>query len=51
MMTEVRMLGEDEQRFRVLFDEHLNAVWRYARRRCPSDAAADDVVTETFAVA
>lgn len=37
--------------FRRLFDEHLDAVWRFARRRCDSTSDADDVAGETFAVA
>jgi RNA polymerase sigma-70 factor (ECF subfamily) len=45
------MADEQAERwFSGLFDEHLSMVWRYARRRCGSDADADDVVAETFGV-
>jgi RNA polymerase sigma-70 factor (ECF subfamily) len=37
--------------FKAMFDQHLPAVWRFARRRCESSADADDVAAETFAVA
>jgi RNA polymerase sigma-70 factor (ECF subfamily) len=43
--------GVDDGGFRRLFDEHMAAVWRYARRRCATSADADDVVAETFAAA
>lgn len=38
-------------RFRSLFDLHLDPVWRFVRRRCGSTEDADEVVAETFAVA
>lgn len=38
-------------RFRSLFDLHLDPLWRFARRRCRSAEDADDVVADTFAVA
>jgi RNA polymerase sigma-70 factor, ECF subfamily len=38
-----------EERFRLLYEEHVEAVRRYALRREP--ALADDVVSETFLVA
>lgn len=40
-----------EEQFRALFDLHLDAVWRFARRRCASAEDADDIASETFAVA
>lgn len=42
---------EDEERFRTLFADHFDPVWRYARRRCETAADADEVASETFAVA
>lgn len=41
----------DDQQFRALFDAHFADLWRFARRRCSSPEAADDVVAEVFAVA
>lgn len=41
----------DDDRFRSLFELHLDPVWRFARRRCATGEDADDVVAETFAVA
>lgn len=41
----------DEQRFRALFEEEFDAIWRYTRRRCGSGQDADDVTAETFAAA
>jgi RNA polymerase sigma-70 factor, ECF subfamily len=41
----------DEDGFRVLFDEHVTELWRFARRRCASATEADDVVADTFLVA
>ena len=41
----------DEGDFRVLVDEHFADLWRFARRRCPSAADADDVVSEALAAA
>lgn len=41
----------DEVAFRGLYDDHLEPVWRFARRRCDSTSDADDVAGETFAVA
>src|ERR1700712_3314159 len=41
---------EQEARFRALFEQHGDAVLRYARRRTTS-AIADDIVAETFLVA
>ena len=38
----------DEQAFCQLFDRHAPALLRYARRRLPSDADAEDVVQQTF---
>ncbi|MEV2278087.1 sigma-70 family RNA polymerase sigma factor [Nocardiopsis sp. NPDC049922] len=40
----------DERAFNALFDEHYDAVYRYARRRVGADHA-DDVASEAFAVA
>lgn len=41
----------DEQRFRILFDEHFADLWQFARRRSGSAHEADDVTAETFGVA
>jgi len=41
----------DDAAFRRLYDDHLDPVWRFARRRCDSTSDADDVAGETFAVA
>lgn len=41
----------DVDAFSALFDQHLPAVWRFARRRCESASDADDVAGETFLVA
>jgi RNA polymerase sigma-70 factor, ECF subfamily len=41
---------ERHERFRRLYDEHGDAVLRYARRRTTPDAA-EDVLAETFVVA
>jgi RNA polymerase sigma-70 factor (ECF subfamily) len=38
-------------RFRRMFDEHHPPVLRYAIRRCPSRAAAEDAAAEVFLVA
>lgn len=40
-----------ESRYRLLFEEHFDDIWRFARRRCDSSHDADDVTAETFAVA
>jgi RNA polymerase sigma-70 factor (ECF subfamily) len=45
------MSTDDEAEFRVLFDEHLADLWRFARRRVGSAADADDIAADTFAVA
>jgi RNA polymerase sigma-70 factor (ECF subfamily) len=37
--------------FQALYDEHRDAVWRYAARRVADLDAADDVTTEVFVVA
>lgn len=49
-------MGQDEHerenhRFRALYDAHYGAVAAYARRRVATDADAQDVVSETFAIA
>jgi RNA polymerase sigma-70 factor (ECF subfamily) len=36
---------------RVLFETHFDDLWRFARRRVETNADADDVTAETFAVA
>lgn len=41
----------DEATFRALADRQLADVWRFARRRCHTAEDADDVASETFAVA
>ncbi|HRW39699.1 MAG: RNA polymerase sigma factor [Acidimicrobiales bacterium] len=41
----------DERRFRALFADHFDRVWRFSRRRCESAADADEVAAETFAIA
>lgn len=51
MDDSTRAHAEDELRFRALFGDHFGDVWRFARRRCPGAAEADDVAAETFAVA
>ncbi len=47
------MAPEDhhEERFRELFADHFDALWRFARRRCEDAADADEVVAEAFAIA
>lgn len=40
---------DDAERFRGVFDGHVDAIVRYARRRVDADAA-DDVVAEVFLV-
>ena len=40
-----------EERFREFFAAHFADVWRFARRRTESDAEADDIAAEAFAVA
>jgi RNA polymerase sigma-70 factor (ECF subfamily) len=45
------MSTDDEAGFRVLFDEHLADLWRFARRRVGTPADADDIAADTFAVA
>ena len=47
----VQSVGVDGDRFRSLFELHLDPVWRFARRRCGTAEDADDIVAETFAVA
>jgi RNA polymerase sigma-70 factor (ECF subfamily) len=49
--SEVMAAEQAERWFVALFEEHLEVVWRYARRRCRSDADADDVASEAFGVA
>jgi RNA polymerase sigma factor (sigma-70 family) len=44
-------VGEEDHRFRALYDAHYGAVAAYARRRVATDADAQDVVSETFAIA
>jgi RNA polymerase sigma-70 factor (ECF subfamily) len=43
--------GDDEQRFRALFDDHRRAVLGYALRRVADPADAADVLAETFLIA
>lgn len=43
--------GEDDERFRRLFDDHYRIVMAYALRRTSSSDDAHDVASETFAVA
>jgi RNA polymerase sigma-70 factor (ECF subfamily) len=40
-----------EDSFNELFRAHFGSVWGFVRRRTESDADADDVTAETFAVA
>jgi RNA polymerase sigma-70 factor, ECF subfamily len=40
-----------ENSFRDFYAAHMADVWRFARRRTDSDADADDITAETFAVA
>ncbi len=40
-----------EERYNELFKAHFARVWGFVRRRTGSDADADDVTAETFAVA
>lgn len=40
-----------EERYNELFKAHFARVWGFVRRRTDSDADADDVTAETFAVA
>jgi RNA polymerase sigma-70 factor (ECF subfamily) len=40
-----------DELFRRLFDAHFDDLWRFARRRCPSAADADDIIAQVFAVA
>jgi RNA polymerase sigma-70 factor (ECF subfamily) len=41
----------DDERFRALFDANFAELWRFARRRCPNAADADDVTAQVYAVA
>jgi RNA polymerase sigma-70 factor (ECF subfamily) len=41
----------DDELFRRLFDAHFDDLWRFARRRSPSAADADDITAQVFAVA
>ncbi|MEJ7561450.1 MAG: sigma-70 family RNA polymerase sigma factor [Ilumatobacteraceae bacterium] len=41
----------DDELFRRLFVAHFDDLWRFARRRCPSAADADDITAQVFAVA
>jgi RNA polymerase sigma-70 factor, ECF subfamily len=42
---------EEVEQFSALFAAHFDDLWRFARRRCASGDAADDVVAQVFAVA
>lgn len=50
-MDEMRTVvhGDDEATFRRLFEQHLDAVHRYCRRRARADDA-DDAVAEVFLI-
>lgn len=41
----------DEPDFERFFAAHFDPIWRFARRRCSCAADADDLTSETFAVA
>jgi DNA-directed RNA polymerase specialized sigma24 family protein len=41
----------DREAFAALYARHADAVYRYALRRAPSPADAEDVLAETFSVA
>lgn len=47
----MRVEPEEEAQFSALFAAHFDDLWRFARRRCASGDAADDVVAQVFAVA
>lgn len=42
--------GEEQQRYRLLFERHWRRVSAYVHRRCPDPAAADDVVADVFLI-
>lgn len=45
------MSNHDADRFELVFERHHRAVLAYALRRMPTEADAEDVVSETFAIA
>src|SRR3954471_16871607 len=41
----------DEERFRLAYQRHAGAVWRYLARRLGDDDLAEDLTSEVFVVA
>lgn len=44
-------MGVEADEFEARYRAHVDAVWRYARRRCDDATHADDATAEAFAIA